>query len=190
VAGLLAPFVSKLARAPSSLRARCLPCLLLFAAVASATAGQAPKQSVSGPRGLDRRIQRILNLNEARRGFWGIEVFDLGKGKLLYSRNAGQLFTPASNMKLFTTAAALEKLGPDFIFHTTVESQAPPDAQGRLQDLFLVGRGDPNLGGRSLPYAYKSRRQAPADRVFQELADQVKARGVREVTGDLIADDS
>jgi len=190
VAGPLTAFIRKAARTRSSFAARAFYCLALVAVVAPRAAAQAPAKAISGPRGLDRRIQRILDLNEARRGFWGIEVVELSAGKVLYSRNAGHLFTPASNMKLFTTAAALEKLGPDFIFHTTVESQAPPDAQGRLQDLLLVGRGDPNLGSRFLPYAYKSRRQAPADRVFQELADQVKARGVREVTGDLIADDS
>jgi D-alanyl-D-alanine carboxypeptidase/D-alanyl-D-alanine-endopeptidase (penicillin-binding protein 4) len=136
-------------------------------------------------------------LNEARRGFWGIEVVELANGETLYSRSADHLFIPASILKLFTTAAALDKLGPDFIFRTTVESPAPPDAQGRVQELFLVGRGDPNLSNRVLPYVHKSSREpgaagqgSPADKVFQELADQVKARGVREVTGDLMADDS
>ena len=67
----------------------------------------------------------------------------LESGKLLYARDADHLFIPASNMKMFTTAAALEKLGPGYIFHTTVESDAAPDAQGRVGDLYLVGRGDP-----------------------------------------------
>ena len=93
-------------------------------------------------------------------------------------------------MKLFTAGAALEKLGPEFVFRTTVESPAAPDPSGRVGELLLVGRGDPHLGSRVLPYHYKTERQNPADRVFQELADQVKARGVREVTGDLVADDS
>jgi D-alanyl-D-alanine carboxypeptidase/D-alanyl-D-alanine-endopeptidase (penicillin-binding protein 4) len=115
-------------------------------------------------------------------------VVELESGKVLYARDADHLFIPASNMKMFTTAAALEKLGPDYVFHTTVESDAAPDAQGRVGDLYLVGRGDPNLGARTFPYTYHGPQQ-PVDKFLRELADQVKAHGVREVTGALIADD-
>ena len=138
---------------------------------------------------LDRRIDKILAQSDAQHGFWGIEVVQLASGKLLYEREAGHLFIPASNMKMFTTAAALEKLGPDYIFRTTVESDAAPDAQGRIGDLYLVGRGDPNLGVRTFPYTYHGPQQ-PADKFLENLADQVKACGVRQVTGTLIADDS
>ncbi len=148
---------------------------------------------------LDWRIDAILRASGAERGFWGIEVAALPNGRILYRRDAQHLFLPASNLKLFTTAAALESLGPDFVFHTTVESDAPPDAQGRVQNLYLVGRGDPNLGSRVLPYRYQPSQPGiaatganppPVDRVFQELAEQVRARGVREVAGKVIADDT
>jgi D-alanyl-D-alanine carboxypeptidase/D-alanyl-D-alanine-endopeptidase (penicillin-binding protein 4) len=159
------------------------------AGAAAAVASQLKKRPASRPTTLEQRIDAILHANEARRGFWGIEVVELPGGELLYSRNADHLFLPASNMKLFTTAAAIERLGPDFVFRTTVETQTAPDDQGRVQDLFLVGRGDPNLGSRVLPYTPKAPPQNPADKVFQELADQVKARGVRQVAGALVADD-
>jgi serine-type D-Ala-D-Ala carboxypeptidase/endopeptidase (penicillin-binding protein 4) len=139
---------------------------------------------------LDDRIESILNETKASRGLWGIEVARLSEGNTVYARNAGHLFLPASNMKLFTTATALETLGPGFIFRTTVESEMPPDARGRVGDLFLVGRGDPNLSGRALPYQFKQQRQDPADRALQDLAAQAAAKGVREVQGNLIADDS
>jgi len=142
-----------------------------------------------GGSALDWKIDKILFASDARRGSWGIQVVELKSGKLLYQRDADHLFIPASNMKMFTTAAALEKLGPDYIFHTTVESDAAPDPQGRVEDLYLVGRGDPNLGARTFPYTYHGPRQ-PADKSLEELADQVKARGVREVVGKLVADDS
>ena len=58
---------------------------------------------------LDRRIDKILSSSDARRGSWGIEVVELESGKLLYERDAERLFIPASNMKMFTTAAGLEK---------------------------------------------------------------------------------
>ena len=140
-------------------------------------------------RRLDKRIDKILSASDARRGAWGIEVVDFRTGKLLYGRDADQLFIPASNMKMFTTAAALEKLGPDYVFRTTVESDEEPDSQGRVGNLYLVGRGDPNLGVRTFPYTYHGPAQ-PADKFLQELADQAKARGVREITGALVADDS
>jgi len=138
---------------------------------------------------LRRRVESILAGSEARRGFWGIEVIRLSDGKTLYSRFAKELFQPASNLKLFTTAAAIEKLGPDFVFRTAVESGAAPDAEGRVGDLVLVGRGDPDLSGRVLPYQYDSEWQMPGDGAFQELANQVAAKGVREVSGNLILDD-
>jgi serine-type D-Ala-D-Ala carboxypeptidase/endopeptidase (penicillin-binding protein 4) len=141
------------------------------------------------PSPLSRRIEAILRHSQARRGFWGIVVARIPDGRVLYERNADHLFQPASNMKLFTTAAALEKLGPEFTFRTTVESSGQTDAQGKIPDLILVGRGDPNLSGRVLPYQYNSKPNSPADLALRELAEQVAARGVREVTGDIIADD-
>jgi D-alanyl-D-alanine carboxypeptidase/D-alanyl-D-alanine-endopeptidase (penicillin-binding protein 4) len=139
---------------------------------------------------LAQRIETILRRPEARRGHWGIEVVRLKDGKVLYTRNAEQLFLPASNMKMFTTAAAVEKLGPDFRFRTTVEIEAPPDGAGRVANLFLVGRGDPNLGHRVLPDRPRPVNEEPADAVLQKLAGQVAAKGVREITGNLVADDT
>ncbi len=139
---------------------------------------------------LAQRINAILHASPAGRGFWGIEVVRLSDGEILYARNSQRLFQPASNMKLFTAAAALSTLGPNFIFRTTVESSAPPDSEGRVPDLFLVGRGDPDLGSRMLPYKYNSPPRLPADLGFENLADQVAAKGVREVTGNLYADDT
>ena len=180
---------------------------VLTQSAAPLPAGQAPRAAPSSaapdgaaprpaplPRGrriraLDRRIDSILAANDAQRGFWGIEVVQLAGGKPLYERDAQHLFIPASNLKMFTTAAALEKLGPGYVFRTTVESDTAPDAEGRVHDLFIVGRGDPNLGVRAFPYTYHGPLQ-PADKSLQELADQVKARGVREVTGALVADDT
>ena len=151
----------------------------------------APKAAHPAParRTLDRRIDGILAAGNAQHGAWGIEVMELESGVLLYQRDADHLFLPASNMKMFTTAAALEKLGPDYVFHTTVESDTAPDAEGRVSSLYLVGRGDPNLGRRTFPYTYHGAQQ-PADTFLQELASQVKAHGVREVAGALVADDS
>lgn len=170
---------------------RNLPVLLITVVLFSCAPARAIKKTrVKAPRALGPHIDFILRQSPAQRGFWGIEVVRLRDGRVLFKRNEGQLFMPASNMKLFTTAAALEKLGPDFVFRTTVESDSAPDAAGRLGDLILVGRGDANLGSRILPYHLKTERRVYADAIFRELADQVASRGIREVQGNLVADDS
>lgn len=171
----------------ASLSRRVLVAFVLTVALSSlAVATEAPKKRVT----LGQRIEAILRRTEARRGLWGIEVVRLSDSKVLFSRNADQLFLPASNMKLFTTAAAIEKLGPDFVFRTTLEAEAAPDSSGRVRDLFLVGRGDANLGNRVLPGQFPIGPQEPADADLQRLAEQAVARGLQEVTGNLVADDS
>jgi serine-type D-Ala-D-Ala carboxypeptidase/endopeptidase (penicillin-binding protein 4) len=160
--------------------------LLILGALLFPPATQARRHSNS----LAKRIDAIFRASSAGRGFWGIEVVRLSDGEILYARNTQRLFQPASNMKLFTTAAALSTLGPNFIFRTTVESSAAPDPEGLVPDLVLVGRGDPNLGSRAVPYQFNSPERLPADLDFEKLADQVVAKGVREVTGNLYADDT
>ena len=155
-------------------------CLLL------ATQLQAAK-----PKPLSNRVSAILSDSDLTRGFWGIEVVSLKTGKVLYSQNPDKLFTPASNTKLFTTAAALALIGPDYSFRTTVETTGTLDKHGRLTgDLVLVGRGDPNLSGRELPYALRTQRNDHPIRVLEQLADALVQQGVKYVDGDIVADDS
>src|SRR5947209_728854 len=95
---------------------------------------------------LAEKINAILSQPQFAKAHWGIEAVDLGTGKALFSLNQDQLFLPASNMKLVTTAAALATAGPDYRFRTTVETTGKIDANGKLQgDLVIVGRGDPNI---------------------------------------------
>jgi serine-type D-Ala-D-Ala carboxypeptidase/endopeptidase (penicillin-binding protein 4) len=172
-------------------RPRRLPGFLTFFILIACTLLVSPAtRAATHSNSLARQIDAILHASPAARGFWGIEVVRLSDGEILYTRNAQHLFQPASNMKMFTTSAALNTLGPNFIFRTTVESSAAPDAAGRVPDLVLVGRGDPNLGSRVVPYQYNSKPRLPADLDFEELADQIVAKGVREVIGNLVADDT
>jgi D-alanyl-D-alanine carboxypeptidase/D-alanyl-D-alanine-endopeptidase (penicillin-binding protein 4) len=138
-----------------------------------------------------KRIETILSAPDMVRGFWGIEVVSLDNGKIIYAQNADKLFTPASNTKLFTTAAALALIGPDYTSRTTVETSGILDKYGRLTgDLVLVGRGDPNLSGRELPYALKTVRNDHPIQVLEQLADGLVEKGVKYVDGNIIADDS
>ena len=142
-------------------------------------------------RSAQKRIEELLADPDMAKAVWGIEVVDLGSGKTLYSLNADKLFIPASDAKLFTTAAARALIGPEYRFRTTLESTGNVDRYGRLSgDLVIVGRGDPNLSGRTLPYNMRTERKLPPARVLEELADQLVARGIKVIDGDLVADDS
>ena len=140
---------------------------------------------------LEARVNTVLSSADLQHGFWGVEVVSLKTGKVLYQRNADKLFTPASNTKLFTTAAALQLIGPNYQFRTTLETNGAFDKHGRLTgDLVLVGRGDPNLSGRELPYSLHTQRNDHAIQVLEQLADELVKKGVKYVDGDIVADDS
>ncbi|HJU07299.1 MAG TPA: D-alanyl-D-alanine carboxypeptidase/D-alanyl-D-alanine-endopeptidase [Rhodanobacteraceae bacterium] len=111
---------------------------------------------------------------------WGIDVVSLDSGKTLYARNADTLFLPASNAKLYTATLALQTLGADASFSTTLYATTTPRINGTLSgDLILYGRGDPSLGEADVSPDW-------ADRLAQALSE----RGVRRVRGNLIADDT
>ncbi len=114
-------------------------------------------------------------------GLYGIHVVDLATGKTVYARNEGQLFLPASNMKLFTTALALTHLGPTYTFETRLVREPSGD-------LVLAGSGDPSLSGRVYPYA-KGARDGDPLAAIEQLADQAVAAGLRRVDGNIVGDD-
>jgi D-alanyl-D-alanine carboxypeptidase/D-alanyl-D-alanine-endopeptidase (penicillin-binding protein 4) len=137
------------------------------------------------------RIQALLNGSPAANSaFWGIQAVDLSSGKTLYQLNANRFFVPASNTKLFTTAMALTRLGPEFTFQTRVLSPVAPDEAGRIAgDLRLLGGGDPNLSARPIPYQKGPITGNPLIAI-EDLADQIAAKHVTRITGNIIGDDS
>lgn len=151
---------------------RILVVLSLISAAHAAAAGLSPTA-------LRQDIDRIVDRPTFTPAFWGIEVRSLKTGRVLYARNAEKNFRPASTLKLVTTAAALDALGPDARVRTTVETAGRLDAFGRvLGDVFLVGRGDPNLSARFTP--------GRPTAAFEELAEALRAAGVRRIEGRLI----
>ena len=137
------------------------------------------------------QIDALLAAPAASRAHWGISVVDAATGAPLYGRNDAQLFEPASNAKLFTTAAALALLGPSYTLRTSVVADGAITADGHLHGtLRLVGGGDPTLSGRSYPYAARTARPDPPLHALDELAAQVAASGIRAVDGTVVGDDT
>jgi D-alanyl-D-alanine carboxypeptidase/D-alanyl-D-alanine-endopeptidase (penicillin-binding protein 4) len=140
------------------------------------------------------RLDHIIDsANALSRAFVGAQVVELSDGRVLYARNSERLFVPASNMKLFTTALALSRLGADYRLTTQIGAQVPIDATtGTLPgDLELVGGGDPSLSGREYPYRSHTAPGAIYSlSAIEELADQLIARGLKRIDGNVAGDDS
>ncbi|HEY5884827.1 MAG TPA: D-alanyl-D-alanine carboxypeptidase/D-alanyl-D-alanine-endopeptidase [Pyrinomonadaceae bacterium] len=126
-----------------------------------------------------RHIDQLIDESPFSSARWGIKVVSVSNGATVYERNARQQFIPASNMKIYTTAAALDLLGADYRWKTAAYALASPDAAGTVEgDLILYGRGAPDLVDDN------------AENSLEKLADAIHARGVRRVKGSVIGDES
>jgi len=126
-------------------------------------------------------IDDIIGARLAPSVLWGLSVRSLSTGQSLLARNSDKLFTPASNMKLLTTAVALIRLGPDFTYTSGLYWKGRRKKNALEGDVFFRGSGDPTISERF---------QGKATAVFEEWADALKRQGVREIRGDLVGDDS
>lgn len=159
--------------------------LALMTLALAALPRTAPGQS------LTRRLEARLDQPQLLRHHWGVAIEDQS-GRLLFGRNAGRLFIPASNTKLITSAAGIVMLGPDFTVRTSVYG-AGPVIDGVLHgDLVLYGRGDPTYSRRC--YDIDEDRPGACDEdpaaKLRDLAQQLRERGIRWIDGDLIGDGS
>ncbi len=129
----------------------------------------------AAPRDLLRhRIDSLTSQPQFRNAHWGVLVVNPRTADTIYSKNAGKLFMPASNMKTITSAVALTQLGPDYTYKTTFAMTG--DVRDSLLDgdLFVIGRGDPTISDRM---------RGLATLVMDSLADSLRAKGIRQVTG-------
>jgi D-alanyl-D-alanine carboxypeptidase/D-alanyl-D-alanine-endopeptidase (penicillin-binding protein 4) len=154
---------------------------------------------------LDAKIKEVITGPDYKESRWGILVVDTETGKTVYEHTADQLFFPASVTKLYTCAAALVALGPDYRFETPVYRRGELKDGVLAGDLILVAKGDPTLGGRTdaqgrlafkdADHIYANGASARAEVTdtdplagLKDLARQIKASGIRRVEGDVLVD--
>ncbi len=136
------------------------------------------------------QINRLLADPELARSHWGVSVTTLD-GRQIFALNDGELFEPASNAKLFTTAAAAALLPLQLTYTTNVVAEGEVDSAGALHgSLAILGVGDPNISGRAFPYTLKTDRPNPPLAALEAMADQVAANGIKTIAGDVIGDDT
>ncbi len=152
-------------------------------AAASSRVSQATTDSKQSPASISQSIDSAIDQGGLASARWGVSVISLTSGREVYGRNAGQLFIPASNMKIYTTGVALDLLGADYRWRTSAYAGTQPDATGTISgDLILYGRGAPDLVAQA--------RKDSSDGSLTRLADDLYQRGIRQVRGDVIGDES
>ena len=154
-----------------------LLCALLF----GAALGSLPVEAAEQAEGLRRRIDAVLSDKKLRETRVGARVIDASSGKVLYSLRANDLFIPASNAKIITSAAALHHLGGDFAFQTRIFARGTIRQGKILGDLVVWGSGDPNISGRF--------HDGDPLHLPRKWARAIAKRGIREIQGDIVMDD-
>ena len=129
------------------------------------------------------RVRSILKSYGQEPENWGILVRSIERGDDLLRFNATRRYIPASNIKLLVTAAALDGLGPDFRYRTTVMAVGDFSREDSLLEgeLIIHGSGDPTISDRFYPSVAA---------IWDSLAEQVASSGIRHVTGSLVADNT
>ncbi|MFQ5572600.1 MAG: D-alanyl-D-alanine carboxypeptidase/D-alanyl-D-alanine-endopeptidase, partial [Rhodothermales bacterium] len=131
------------------------------------------------PELLREKLDKIVEGEQARSAFWGIYIQDLDSGQILYRRNEDKRLIPASNQKLLTTAAALEVLGSDYRYTTTLHVVGQIQGSVLRGDLILEGSGDPTFGSR----------RVGGDDPLKKWAEGLVHMGVTRIEGRIIGDD-
>jgi D-alanyl-D-alanine carboxypeptidase/D-alanyl-D-alanine-endopeptidase (penicillin-binding protein 4) len=145
----------------------------------------APAQTLDS---LQTQIRQRLYSLDVRRGRVGVKIVSLNTGKVILENDSEKYFMPASNMKNFTIATAMERLGPDFRFVTTVSAATPLGTDGVITGgLRIIGRGDVSMS-TSFDPAFPG--QTNYYRAIDMLAEKIVGAGVKRIEGGLIGDES
>lgn len=129
-----------------------------------------------------KQMDDIFNDPNFSNAHWGVVIQSLETGEYFYKRNEDKLFMPASNLKLFTSAAGLVLLGDDYTFKTNIYKRGKIDGSTLIGDLIIQGNGDPTISGRFY--------ENDILHVYNDWADSLLELGIDEITGNIIGDDN
>jgi len=115
---------------------------------------------------------------------WGLSVKDAATGKAVAEHNPRLNLVPASILKVFVTAAALDRLGPEKTFFTRLYHDGNI-VNGFLNgNIYIKGAGDASLGSQLVKGA------EPLDEVFKAWTAAMRAKGINVLNGAVVGDDS
>jgi len=153
-----------------------LSLLLVFSSVILAQSKQT---------GLSKAVQQAANSADLKSGLWSMYARNNNTGQILVDINSEKGLAPASNLKLLTSAVALELLGEDYTFNTYLEYDGSIGAGGIISgNLYVRGEGDPTLGSPEMPGVL------PLDSLILDWVNKIQELGIHSISGNLIADDS
>lgn len=116
---------------------------------------------------------------ELERTFWALSVQEVSSGTHVVDVRAHHLMTPASTMKLVSTATALSMKGSDYRFETVVAADGTIEGSVLRGDLYLLGSGDPSIGSRLFF-------DEDREKFFNHVANTLKSKGINEIDGAVI----
>jgi len=131
---------------------------------------------------LGKQLDDIFNDTSFRNANWGVVIQSLDNGEYFYKRNEDKFFVPASNLKLFTSAAGLLLLGSDYRFSTNILINGYQAGSTIYGDLIIQGRGDPTISGRFYNNDFNF--------VFDTWIDSLLEMGVTNINGNIVGDDN
>ncbi len=163
--------------------------VLLLAIISCAQTSETAQSEAGMPdkTSLDELKAAIMELDAdsaMRYGHLGISVRSVRTGEVLLEQNARKAMVIASNLKLVTTLTALEMLGQDFRFQTTLEHDGTLQADGTLAgNLYIRGGGDPTLGSDRVMGSLD------LDALMALWTQKIQAAGIRRIKGSVVAED-
>jgi D-alanyl-D-alanine carboxypeptidase/D-alanyl-D-alanine-endopeptidase (penicillin-binding protein 4) len=155
--------------------------LMVAAAGLACRVSSAPSPAASSGgsnAGLRAFIDSMADAPAFANAHWGILIVDPERGDTLYSRNAGKLFMPASNMKILTSAVATTQLGMEYRYKTTFAARGSVSGGTLSGDLVVVGRGDPSVSDHMFGDAMTP---------IRAIADSIARRGIQHIAGRIVA---
>jgi len=121
------------------------------------------------------KLNEIIEKSPSANARWGVIAVSMKDGRVLCSRDGRKLFNPASIQKTLTAIVALDRLGADFRWKTSIYAENQIDSDGTLNgDLIVYGEGAPDFNAESL----------------ENLAAQLQQKGLKRVKGNIVGDDS